>query len=143
MQSLEVMRNPWFIVTLDGHSTPGAIVRMVRTSAGFSSIESLRENHLQLIARFDRLGRRNRSLFVDLREAPGRRDPEFEAAMRELRPKMFADFRRIGLLTASALGMMQVRRYSREDGAPALTSTSESEIMHFLTSDSAIEHHFE
>lgn len=129
---LEVLRNPYFVVTLDDRSTSNQIVRMVRSSAGFASIEALREQHLQLIARLDRLGRKNRCLLIDLRDAPGRRDPEFEAVMRELRPKMFAGWRRIGVLTASALGMMQVRRHTREDGVEALTSTSEPEVLSFL-----------
>jgi hypothetical protein len=129
---LEVLRNAYFVVTLDDRSTSNQIVRMVRSSAGFSSLEALREHHLQLIARLDRLGRKNRCLLIDLRDAPGRRDPEFEAVMRELRPKMFAGWRRIGVLTASALGMMQVRRHTREDGVEALSSTSEAEILSFL-----------
>ena len=129
---LEVLRNPYFVVTLDDRSTSNQIVRMVRSSASFASIESLRDHHLQLVARFDRLGRKNRCLLIDLRDAPGRRDPEFEAVMRELRPKMFAGWRRIGVLTASALGMMQVRRHTREDGVEALSSTNESEILSFL-----------
>lgn len=129
---LEVLRNPYFVVTLDDRSTSNQIVRMVRSSAGFSSIEALRDHHMALIARLDRLGRKGRCLLIDLRDAPGRRDPEFEAVMREVRPKMFAGWRRIGVLTASALGLMQVRRHTREDGVDALTSTNEAELLSFL-----------
>lgn len=130
---LEVLRNTYFVVTLEDKIGASQIVRVVRSSLGFSTIDSLREQHLGLIARLDRLGRKNRSLLIDLRDAPGRRDPEFETLMRELRPKMFAGFRRIGVLTASALGMLQVRRHTREDGVEALTSTNEGELISFLT----------
>lgn len=129
---LEVLRNAFFVVTLEDRRQNSQIVRAVRTSAGFSSLDALRETHLGLIARFDRLGRKDRSLLIDLRDAPGRRDPDFEAVMRELRPKMFAGWRRIGVLTASALGLLQVRRHTREDGVEALTSTNEAELITFL-----------
>jgi hypothetical protein len=129
---LEVLRNAYFVVTLDDRSTSDQLVRVVRTSAGFSTIDALREQHLQLVARLDRLGRKGRCLLIDLRDAPGRRDPDFEAVMREVRPKLFAGWHRIGVLTSSALGLLQVRRHTREDGVPALSSTSEAEILEFL-----------
>lgn len=129
---LEVLRTPYFVVSIDEKSVQNQIIRVMRTHATFPTIDVVRQQHLLLISRLDRFRRNDRSVLVDLREAPARRDPEFEAVMKELRPKMFVHFRRIGVLTASALGLMQVRRHSREDGIASLTSTSEAELLAFL-----------
>jgi hypothetical protein len=57
--------------------------------------------------------------------------------MKELRPQLFRGFLRVGILTATPLGLLQVRRHARIDGIDALTSTSESELFAFLKEASA------
>ncbi len=127
----ELLNNPYFVVVVeDGGGY--TLVRVTRTRMGFASVAAIREQHNLLISKLDRFGRRGRFLLIDLREAPGRRDPDFEAVMKELRPKMLGGFKRVGVWTASALGLMQVRRHTREDGIDALTSTSEADLRAFF-----------
>jgi hypothetical protein len=127
----ELLNNPYFVVVAE--DTGGyMLVRVTRTRMGFASVAAIREQHNLLITKLDRFGRKNRFLLIDLREAPGRRDPDFEAAMKELRPRMLGGFKRVGVWTASALGLMQVRRHTREDGIDAMTSTNEADLRAFF-----------
>ncbi|HNN92857.1 MAG TPA: hypothetical protein PKI03_11345 [Pseudomonadota bacterium] len=107
-------------------------MRVVRTAASFVDLSDARFQYSYLISRLDRIGRTDRFLLVDLRIAPGRSDPAFEAMMAEVRPKMFQGFRRVGVLTATATGTLQVMRHTRQDGVDALISSNESDLLSFF-----------
>lgn len=128
----ELLRNPYFVVTTEDLSSGAQLVRVVRCSAVFLDLADIRMQYGLVISRLDRLGRTGRFLLVDLRSAPGRTDPGFEAIMTDLRPKMFAGFRRVGILTSTAGGTVQVMRHTREDGVDALICSSEAELLSFF-----------
>jgi len=88
---------------------------MVRTSAPFISLTDARGQYEKVIEAMDRHGRASRFLLTDLRNAPGRSDPGFEAMMSELRPRMNRGFRRQGVLTKTAAGTLQVSRHTKLD----------------------------
>ena len=94
----------------------GRVVHAKRTARGFDSIDEVRAAHTEVVALFDRVGRRGRRLMLDLRLAPGRMDPEFERAMKGFRPRIVGGWDRCAVLVKSALGGLQVRRLGREDG---------------------------
>lgn len=108
------------------------LIRVVRTAAPFLDIADARFQYSYLISRLDRLGRTDRFLLVDLRVAPGRTDPAFESMMAEIRPKLFQGFLRVGVLTATATGTLQVMRHTRQDGVDALISSNESDLLSFF-----------
>jgi hypothetical protein len=131
LAATELLHNLYFVLTLDADRSPPT-VRLVRRAEPFPSLATLREQYLLVIARLDRLGRERRCLMIDLRDGPGRSDPAFELLMKELRPKLFFGFHRVGILTATPLGLLQVRRHTRMDGIDALTTTSEAELAAFF-----------
>ncbi len=108
------------------------MIRVVRTAAPFLDLSDARFQYSYVIARLDRHGRDGRFLLVDLRSAPGRNDPGFEQLMQELRPKVFRGFLRVGLLTSTASGTLQVMRHTRQDGVDALISSKEADLLAFF-----------
>ena len=67
---------------------------------------------------------------LDLRAGPGRNDPDFEAASRELRQSILSQFTRVAILVRSAAGKLQVKRLSEGEGAVFL---DEAEALRYLT----------
>lgn len=55
-------------------------------------------------------------IVVDMRDAPPRNDPAFEAAMRRLRFQVGQAFRKVLVVVSTASGEMQVTRLHREGG---------------------------
>ncbi len=105
---------------------------MVRTSAQFENLSEARIEHEKLVEALDRHGREGRFMLTDLRQAVPRADPGWEALMAELRPRMTRGFRRLGALTKTAAGTIQVSRHSRQDGREMLLSDSEEQILAFF-----------
>jgi hypothetical protein len=128
----EILRNAYFLLSQEPLTTGSPLLRVVRTAAPFLDLGDARFQYSYLISRIDRHGRSGRFLLVDLRAAPGRNDPGFEALMAELRPKLFQGFRRVGVLTATASGTLQVMRHTRQDGVDALISSNEAELLSFF-----------
>jgi hypothetical protein len=71
------------------------------------------------------------SVVVDMRLAPPRNDPAFEAAMRGLRSAIEARFARTAVLLATQVGMLQVNRLTRQDGATSFATTDEVAALRF------------
>lgn len=71
------------------------------------------------------------SVVVDMRQAPSRNDPAFEAAMHGLRAAIEARFARTAVLLATQVGMLQVNRLTREDGAKSFATTDELAALRF------------
>ncbi len=129
---IEVLRNSYFVLLQETLPQGQQLVRLLRTAAQFLDIADARFQYSYVITRLDRVGRQDRFLLIDLRLAPGRSDPAFEAMMTEIRPKLFQGFRRVGILTATAGGTLQVMRHTREDGVHALISSNESDLLSFF-----------
>ncbi|MFO0653610.1 MAG: hypothetical protein U0787_00860 [Polyangia bacterium] len=105
---------------------------MVRSTEQFASLSDARAQHEKVIEAMDRHGRQGRFLLTDLREAVPRNDPGWEALMAELRPRMTRGYRRMGVLTKTAAGTIQVSRHSRQDGVEMLLSDTEEQILAFF-----------
>lgn len=92
------------------------VVRFVRTTQSLPELPVLRARMLEMMHILGRVPRARLGLLVDARQAIGRSDDDFEAVMSELRPRLFAEFRRISVLVKSAVGRLQVQRLARTDG---------------------------
>jgi sulfite reductase alpha subunit-like flavoprotein/cytochrome b involved in lipid metabolism/gamma-glutamylcyclotransferase (GGCT)/AIG2-like uncharacterized protein YtfP len=70
-------------------------------------------------------------IVVDMRQAPSRNDPEFENAMRLLRSEVAKRYARVAVLVTSAVGVLQVARMSRNEGAETFATQSEQAALRF------------
>jgi sulfite reductase (NADPH) flavoprotein alpha-component len=68
---------------------------------------------------------------VDMRQAPTRNDPEFEDAMSKLRKEIFSHYARVAVLVSSEIGVLQVNRIGRNEGARTYATQSEDEAIRF------------
>lgn len=125
----ESFRNDYFVMTLE-HG--GALVRIVRTATPYPSLDALRHSNEALCTALDDVGREGRSILSDLRLGPGRNDPEFEAIMRPIYPRIQAGFRRSGILVRTAVGGLQIRRLSREARRVPIVSEDEAALLSYL-----------
>ena len=131
--SKQVFQNTHFTVLVEERR---GLVRTLRNDKPFASIEEVEVVFTGLIDALDRLDRARYALLADIRAAPGRNDPQFEAAIQRLVPRWIGGFRKVGVLVKSAVGMLQIQRYARQDGIERLVSTEEAEFLSYLTQES-------
>lgn len=127
-----VFHNEHFTVLVDERLS---LVRIVRSDRPFASIPELEASYAQLIPALDALGRTRYALLSDFRAAHGRNDPEFEAALHRVRPLWLRGFRKVGVLVKSAVGLLQIQRYAKQDDMKRLVSTDEAELLEYLTQE--------
>jgi hypothetical protein len=106
------------------------VVLLRRMALPFSSLDEL-SNANQEVVRLIRPEHRAWGIVVDMRQAPARNDPSFESAMRGLRDAVELRFARTAVLLGTAVGLLQVTRLTREDGATSLATQSEAEALRF------------
>jgi hypothetical protein len=70
-------------------------------------------------------------VIVDMRQAPPRNDAGFEQAMQGLRAEVEARFARTAVLLATRVGVLQVNRITRTDGATSFATTDEAAALRF------------
>lgn len=112
MNQTKPAHEPW--LTIEEH--PGRVVRVVRENVRFDSLDEVERGYGALVDVLERLPRARLSLLVDLRAAPSRNDPGFEKTIAPLRKRMWAGFRKRGVLLRSAAGKLQVQRHAAQDG---------------------------
>ena len=101
--------------------------RLALPFASLGELSSANQEVVQLI----RPEHRTWGIVVDMRQARSRNDPSFESAMRGLRDAVEARFARTAVLLGTAVGLLQVTRLAREDGATSLATQSETEALRF------------
>jgi len=106
------------------------VVMLRRTALPFGSLDELSSAN-QEVVRLIRPEHRAWGIVVDMRQAPPRNDPSFESAMRGLRDAVEERFARTAVLLGTAVGLLQVTRLAREDGATSLATQSEAEALRF------------
>lgn len=109
------------------------IARVTRSAQRPSSIEQVTGAFDDAIRALDRLERRRFRLLIDLREAPGRNDPEFERAMATRRSELMRSFLAVAILIKTAIGELQVARITREDGSDAKVFNDEVKAIEWLS----------
>lgn len=124
-----VWQNAHFTVELDKQN---GIIWTIRSSTPYASFDELEAVMHELGRVLDGLGRSRHALVADVRAAPGRNDPEFEAVMYRLRPLWLKGFRRVGVLVQTVVGAMQVQRFAKQDGIERLITSDEAELMRYV-----------
>mgnify|MGYP001628067838 CR=1 FL=1 len=90
-----------------------SLVWLIRSPAPYRTAGEVRAEVDAIVRRFQPR-HRDFGIIVDMRDAPPRNDPDFEAAMRQLRFSVGRAFARVAVLVATASGEMQVSRLHRE-----------------------------
>ncbi len=111
------------------------VVWLRRSPVAFGSLVELTAANEAVVGRFSQQYE-SWSVVVDMRQAPARNDPAFEAAMRGLRASIEARFARTAVLLATQVGMLQVNRLTREDGATSFATTDEAAALRFARGES-------
>jgi hypothetical protein len=130
----EVLRNAHFVVTVD---RAAKLVRVTRTAAPFDSIEQIEQECIEITEALAFVDRSVMTLLLDIRAAPGRNDPKFEAATLQLRTAAVRGFGRVAVLVQTLAGALQVRRHSREDGVERIIYDDEERLLDYLTATQA------
>lgn len=131
----ELFHDDYIVVRVDAD---GLLVWLIRSSVAYPDIAALMLSFEGVIAALDRAGRSGRVMLFDTRAARGRNDPEFESAMAALRPRIERQFVRVGVLVASAVGALQMRRWVSADGIERVTGTSAAELANTLRAELAV-----
>jgi hypothetical protein len=109
-------------------------VRLTRTAEKYDSIAQAVDTYTLVNAALDKLGRRDWGFLVDSRLAPLRNDATFEAAVRGPRSRTTIGFPRTAVVLRTAVGISQMARVVREDGAEMLVTLDEAEAVQHVTS---------
>jgi hypothetical protein len=92
------------------------LVLQVRTARAYDDIPTVTRSIESIVEQMSEIDRSQYALVQDLRLARGRNDPEFEATMATLLPRLSGGFRRVAVLVVSNIGRLQVQRYLDRDG---------------------------
>ncbi len=105
------------------------IIRIRRMKKPFSSSFDLTAEMTEVNAVLDRVRGPHFGVLLDMRETPGRNDPEFERAIEPFRARLHAGFGRSAVLTQTVAGKLQVNRQAGADRTTrAFTSEQEAEL---------------
>lgn len=92
------------------------LVFLTRLATPYESIDALKGVFADVHRATADLNTARMSLFIDSRAAPPRNDPEFEAEFSKLRSALFRQYRRVGLLMQTAIGVLHSTRHAQMDG---------------------------
>ncbi len=107
------------------------VVVLRRTAVPFASAEAISRSTEEVTSKL-RTYHRRFGVVVDLRLAPPRNDPAFEAATRALRSALQECFARVAVLLQTPVGVLQVNRVKRDEGSALFFVTmNEDEALHF------------
>jgi hypothetical protein len=87
-----------------------------RTSTPISDLAVIGDLERRMATRLDAIRRDQWRLLVDVRDAPMRNDPAFEARMRPVQMHLLHGFARTATLVRTQVGKLQVMRTRRESG---------------------------
>lgn len=108
------------------------LVRYVRSSVPYPSLEEYERLHQQAARLLDHLGRKRHVLLVDMRAATMNNDPAFERAATRARQLLVRDFRRLAVLARTAVGALQIGRHIREDSLDSPIFSDETAAISYL-----------
>ncbi len=111
---------------------PGTLIRLQRSNLQHPTPADLEQSFRNVAVAIDRLGRTGHVMLVDMRAAFGRNEPEFDAALRRVRPVVERDILRIAVLLRSTVGMLQMKRINGEDGVARMLTMDEDAALAFL-----------
>ena len=106
------------------------VVWLQRTALPFGSLDEVAAANGQVVQKFA-LHHRQWGIVVDMAGAPARNDPAFESAMRSLRVAVETSFARTAVLLGTHVGVLQVKRFTREDSAGSYATVNRQAALRF------------
>jgi len=104
-------------------------LRMARSAEPYADLDALEREYETLVAALGAYRDHELGLLVDLRDAKGRNDAEFEETLGRWRRKSLEGYRPLVILVRSELGRMHVERHMRADGLDAVVVTDEEQAL--------------
>lgn len=129
MNARELLKIKHLVVTVDDAAR---IVTRTRTADRFDSIEEVVSSYEQVVSALDQIDRTRHAQLVDVRLAPARNDPQFEAVVQRYHPALYRGFRANAVLVQSAVGKLQIKRMADVSGVLSSAFTDEDEARRFL-----------
>ncbi len=111
----------------------GKLVVARRTTARYETEQAVHDAYATMHREFERIGRADKRLLIDLRLATGRNDASSEAALAKHRRAHADGFERAAVLVGTVAGRMQVERLMREDGLDLRVFNEERPARLYLT----------
>lgn len=108
------------------------LVRQTRSAQVYEDIALMEQSFEAMNAQLFGLDRGAYGLLQDVRAVRGRNDPRFEDAIKRARTRMTAGFRRVAVLVATQVGLMQVQRLELSSPSPAHAFVDEAEALRWL-----------
>ncbi len=110
------------------------ILRVVRLPKPFPVTDDLAPMFAATHEAAEALGDKSEwRLLLDLRNATGRNDPNFEALVAPERSRLERGFLKVAVVVRSLVGRMQVERHAREDGLNLRVFLDDGEAVAWLT----------
>jgi hypothetical protein len=110
------------------------VIRYARTATPYPTIEHMRLHYAAIGRAVEGVETGKHALLFDLRAAPPRNDPVFETEAARIVGALVGSFRAHAFLVRTAVGNLQVRRLSGNNGTPAnQVFTDEAAALAFLT----------
>lgn len=106
------------------------LVFVRRSSQPIQSVAEAARAQREAISRLRGIGARR--LLLDMRDAIGRNDPEFETAMSQQIQGLLSLFQRCAVLVRTAVGRLQQARLQREHRLPYEVFLDEDQAMAYL-----------
>ncbi len=102
------------------------VLRVARTAKPFENLALAETSHRSLAEASSALPKGVRML-LDLRDAPSRNDPEFEAVIARHRRPIFEGCRKVAVLVKTAVGKLHVTRMHHDEREPARVQVFDDE----------------
>lgn len=112
------------------------LVRRARTDKAFPTIETAGEAYDAMLVALEQIDRREHVLLVDMRLAPPRNDPAFEAFVARYTVRLYAGFRRMAALVKTQAGRLQLARVFAELEMEIPAFMDEAQAIDYLTAPS-------
>lgn len=107
-------------------------LRMTRTAEPYPDLAALDDEYRTLVRALTAHRGHDLGLLVDLRDAKGRNDSDFEQTLARWRRESLEGYLPLVILVRSALGRMHVERHMQADGLDATVVTDEAEARRAL-----------
>lgn len=124
-----LLTTPQITLTIDADTR---LVRYVRTSMPYPSLDEYERLHERAGHLLDQLGRTRHVLLVDMRGATLNNDPAFERSAVRCRMLLVRDVRRLAVLVKTAVGALQIGRHIREDSLDSPIFNDETAAVSYL-----------
>lgn len=131
----ELFRDPYLRVSME---RDGRLIRTVRSALPYPDPDTMLASYEVMMDAIRPHMQPTMRLLQDQRLAPGRNDPKFEVALRQLRERFLPMFEKRATWVQSSVGKLQVSRLLREDKLERMVSQDEGELLSYLGFDAAL-----